>query len=98
MAKKSIMNMIMEEELLRSIEEEKKIREENLREAIERVWSPTGETQDMDFYSPVMIKEFLTEWTDATLWEINNKMQELGFGSETIDRMHCWIVYEKNSN
>lgn len=96
MAKKTIMNLMMEEELLKSIEEEKLRREEELRDAIDRMWSPSGDIEDKDFYSPIMIKEFLTEWTDASLMEINKKMQEMGFGSETIDRIHCWVVYEKN--
>ena len=77
-------------------EDEKEVKPDHLREAIERVWSPTGETQHMDFYSPVMIKEFLTEWIYGSLKDINDKMKELGFKSTNIDGMHCWVVYEKN--
>lgn len=67
-----------------------------LKEAIERIWSPEGETENMDFYSPIMIQEFIGEWARGTFRQINDTMTKLGFRSTTLDGFHCWIVYEKN--
>jgi hypothetical protein len=76
-----------------------KLQEEEVDElgkAIEKLFSPIGETHDMEFYSSMMLQSCLEEWIDVSLRSINQKMEQLGFKSTVIEGSHAWIVYERN--
>lgn len=77
-------------------EKGKKEEVDELRNAIDKLFSPTGETQDMDFYSSMMLQSCLEGWINVSLRSINRKMEEMGFKSTVIEGSHAWIVYERN--
>jgi hypothetical protein len=88
-------NLLLEAEL-QKLEEDQKQREEELSKAIDKLFSPIGETHDMEFYSSMMLQSCLEEWIDVSLRSINQKMEQLGFKSTVIEGSHAWIVYERN--
>jgi len=77
-------------------ETKKKSIDSPIKEFIQNIFTPSGDTENKEFKTSSELVYMLREFNDTSLRAINEVMNELGFHVTTIENKVHWIVYTKN--